>query len=590
MKYRLLFAVVLLVARVGLSVFAEEIVINDDQDSYTLNQSVSFLIDADSSLSAEEAYNLQNSFANFPAESVQIPRDGVMWLFLRLRNNSPSPNWIIENAMNVELMQLFRYSEGQWRPLDETGNMIAFSERKLQTRAPAFELELREHESAPLLIRLYDYQSASVRLKLTELETFRVDYQRGTFLLGLAFGFFAALIIYNFIMFLFNRDLSFLFYSLYMAAFFMNQFAQERLLSQYITPNQPYGFFWFILFGGLTAAFGLEFFRRFIETGQSMPRLDFGMRVMRWVTAALALSAFVYAGPLSADLLNVLSLVAMALILWALVRRILQRDVLALVCLLGSLLYLAGTAAEIVVTLVPFPVTPFVLNAQLYGALTQVFFLGFALGAKTFRLRKRYEQMQRQYRKNLERSVAERTRELEAANQKLEEHAATDALTGLYNRKELNRRMKELNPYLARKGGGESHYVVSVAYLDLDNFKHYNDTYGHGYGDQLLKTAADTLRANTRQYDLLFRLGGDEFLVIMPEADLEIAGQIVERIRSSFDLSAPTATLNDSKLTLSIGLASSGYQPGVTLEELIQSADVALLAAKARGKNQISLQ
>jgi hypothetical protein len=149
--------------------------------------------------------------------------------------------------------------------------LVPFSDRKLQTRTPAFKLHVRKNETAELLIRLYDYQSASVRLDLIELEAFRADYQRGTFLLGLAFGFFAALIIYNFIIFLFNRDRAYLFYSLYMAAFFMNQTAQERLFSQYITPDHAYGFFWFILFGGLTAAFGLEFFRRFIETKKSMP-------------------------------------------------------------------------------------------------------------------------------------------------------------------------------------------------------------------------------------------------------------------------------------------------------------------------------
>ncbi len=588
MKYRLLFLFVLLASFFGPTLTAEEILLTDTEGSYELNHAVSFLIDADRTLSAQEAYNLRNSFAEFPQESVQIPREGVMWLHFRVRNNSSHPNWIVENAMKVELMELFRYSDGRWRQQDRTGNMVPFSDRRLQTRNPAFELQVQENETAEVLIRLYDYQSASVQLELIELEAFRANYQRETFLLGLAFGFFAALIIYNSIIFLFNRDRAYLFYSLYMAAFFMNQLAQERLLSQYLTPNQPYGFFWFVLFGSLTAAFGLEFFRRFIETGQSMPRLDRGMRALRWVMAALAVSAFVYAGPVSADLLNVGSLAAMGLILWALVKRILRRDILALVCLLGSLLYLIGTAAEIVVTLVPAPVTPFALNAQLYGALAQVLFLGFALGAKTFRLRNQYEQIQQQYRKNLEQSVAERTRELEEANRKLEEHAVTDALTGLYNRKELKRRMKEIDPYLARKGGGSSDYVVSVAYLDLDNFKYYNDTYGHGYGDEMLKETAEKLRTNTRPYDLLFRLGGDEFLIIMPEADLDTAGHIVERIRGCFSAASSSTAQEEPLITVSIGLTSSGYQPGVKLEELIQSADAALLKAKAQGKNQIA--
>lgn len=509
-----------------------------------------------------------------------------MWLLFSVRNESSATRWIIENAMKIELMELFLQQQGSWRAIQKTGNQIPYSNRRVNTRNPAFQFQLEPGASRDILIRMYDYQSASVRLELTEEEKFWEDYSRSTLLIGLAFGFFAALIIYNFVIYLFDRDSAYLFYSLYMAAFFLNQAAQERLFSQYVTPDQAYGFFWFILFGGATAAFGLEFFRNFIETRSSMPKLDLGMRIVRWIALGTAMSAFVYAGPVSADILNVVSLIAMGLILWALIRRIIERDLLALVCLLGSLLYLAGTAAEIFVTLVPVPVNPFILNAQLYGALTQVLFLGFALGAKSFRLRARYYRMQQRYQEDLEQSVATRTRELEAANRKLNEHAVTDALTGLYNRKELERRIAELNPFLARKGGAQGDYVVTVAYLDLDNFKYYNDTFGHGYGDRLLKKSADIFRTNTRAYDLLFRVGGDEFLIIMPEADLSTAEHIVERIRSSFD-SAIRAE-GEVKVTVSTGLASSEYLPGVKLEELIETADAALLKAKESGKNRIS--
>lgn len=565
--------------------FTEPIQLTDDSSLYLLKDSIKYIVDEDGTLSAQRAYKQRAAFKRLPHESIQIPRDGVMWLHFSVHNESSAPRWIIENAMKIELMELFVHEQGSWRATQRSGNQIPYSEREMNTRNPVFLLPLEHGENRDILIRLYDYQSASVRLELIEEEYFWEDYSRRTLLLGLAFGFFAALIIYNFIIYLFNRDRAYLFYSMYMTAFFLNQAAQERLFSQYITPNEPYGFFWFVLFGGATAALGLEFFRNFIETRRSMPKLDGGMRIMRWVMAALALSAFVYAGPLSADLLNIGSLIAMGLILWALVLRIIERDLLALVCLLGSLLYLAGTGAEIFVTLVPVPVTPFILNAQLYGALTQVLFLGFALGAKTYRLRTRYNRMQQQYRKDLEHSVAERTRELEEANRKLNEHAITDPLTGLYNRNELKRRMKELNPYLARKGGVGGDYVITVAYLDLDNFKFYNDTYGHGYGDRLLRKAADILRLNTRAYDLLFRLGGDEFLIIMPEADLDSAGQIVERIRGSFE----SLSADDIEVTISIGLASSGFLPGVVLEELIEIADSALLKSKESGKNRISL-
>lgn len=570
----------------GFSLHAESLLLSDETLTYDLSSQLRFYIDPHQDLSTEEAYRIREDFKAFPEESVQIPREGVMWLLLSVDNRSSYKDWIIENAMMIELMELHVREAGQWRIIQRSGNMIPFSRRDINTRTPAFHVTIPPGASEEILIRVFDYQSASVRLQLSEQEAFWDQYLQDTLLLGLAFGFFAALVVYNFVIFLFNRDLAFLFYSLYMAAFFFNQFAQERLFSQFITPDQPYGFFWFIIFGGATAAFGLEFFRRFIETRSSMPRVDRLMRTIRMLAVMLIISGFFYAGPVSADILNVLSLLAMGLIMYALVVRIFQRDILALVCLLGSLLYLVGTAAEIWVTLVPAPVTPLIINAQLYGALLQVLFLGFALGAKSLRLRRMYTRMQQRYQNDLERRVAERTRELEEANQKLAKYAITDALTGLFNRKELQRRMAELDPYLARKGGDSGDYVLSVAYIDLDNFKSYNDTFGHGRGDQLLQQTAEILRSNTRPYDLLFRIGGDEFLVIMPDADLDTASQIVERFRLSFE-----ATFSpETRVSASIGVSSSASLPGAKLDALIQAADSALLLSKEIGKNCISFQ
>ncbi len=422
------------------SVQAEVIRLTGNITSRDLNRALEYLVDEEGALHPAEAYAERDEFEPFPRRSVQIPRDGVVWLLLEVENRGESSRWILENSMNVELMELFLREEGEWRLKQRTGNMVPFAQRELETRNPVFELRLEKNQRRDILIRLTDFQSASVRLKIEGAESFAVEYNRRTLLLGLVFGFFAALIVYNLIVYSMNRERVYLIYSLYMTAFFFNQLAQERLFSQFIEPNQPYGFRWFILFGGLTAALGIEFIRRFIETKRRMPRIDLGMRINRNLCILLALSGIFYAGPVSADILNILSLSAMALIITALILRLQRGDMLALVCLSGSLVYLAGTAAEIIVTLAPVQVTPFVLNAQLYGALAQALFLGFALGGKSYRLRKEYNRMQRRFQDELESKVLDRTRELEKANRKLEEAAVTDALTGLYNRTELGRR------------------------------------------------------------------------------------------------------------------------------------------------------
>jgi diguanylate cyclase (GGDEF)-like protein len=316
-----------------------------------------------------------------------------------------------------------------------------------------------------------------------------------------------------------------------------------------------------------------------------MPRLDRLMRLLRYPLLLLIVSAFLYAGPVSADILNVLSMLAMALIFAALILRIIKRDLLALVCLLGSLLYLAGTIGEIAVTLWPLPVTPFTLHAQLYGAIAQVIFIGFAVGANTYRLRRAYDRMQRSFTDKLEHLVTERTRQLEEANRRLAEHAVKDGLTGLYNRGELERRIRELDTYVSRKSDSHGSYVISAAYLDLDNFKQCNDTYGHAYGDDILNRTAEILRNGTRGYDLIFRLGGDEFLIVFTETALQEAETIMERVRRSIkeDLGA------EAQISASIGLASSEHPEASSMTELIRLADAALLRSKEEGKNGIRL-
>lgn len=579
-----LFLVVLFIPMTGIS--AEILELSTDREHCEVSGQLKFLMDPRGELSVEEVSGRLREFKALPVQSRQIPRDGAMWLFLSLHNKGYNEEWILENLMNVEEMVLYLLEDGAWIYSQQTGNTVPFSERELTTRQPAFELRIRRGERLDLLIRLHDYQSSSIHMALVERNRFYETYTRRTLFLGIAFGFFAALILYNLIIFIFIRERTYLFYALYMSAFFLNQLAQERLFSQYFQPNTPYGFFWFVLFGSATAVFGIEFFRVFILTARKMPLLDKALRANMIIALALGISAFFYAEPVSADILNVVSLCAMALILTALLLRILKRDLLALVCFLGSLLYLAGTTAEILVTLLPISVTPFTLHAQLYGALAQVFFLGFAVGAKSYGVRRVYDQMQRRFKRRLRKEVQERTAELEEANLKLAKYAVTDPLTGLYNRGELERREQEFDTYFERKEGEAGHgYVISAAYLDLDNFKYCNDSFGHDYGDRILQKTAGLLRQNTRGYDILFRLGGDEFLILMPETDIHEARGILERIR----LAIEEKIEKKSRISVSIGLASSRENPGSSMEELINAADAALLRSKEAGKNLLTV-
>ena len=128
---------------------------------------------------------------------------------------------------------------------------------------------------------------------------------------------------------------------------------------------------------------------------------------------------------------------------------------------------------------------------------------------------------------------------------------------------------------------------MTMSLIDIDRFKSINDTYGHDVGDVVLRKIAETLVANMRENDIVCRLGGDEFLLILSEADETTAGRAIERIRRSL-ADAPVRTRHgDIALTVSCGYVVRRPGSEKTYEELILAADQALMASKSAGRNRI---
>jgi len=160
------------------------------------------------------------------------------------------------------------------------------------------------------------------------------------------------------------------------------------------------------------------------------------------------------------------------------------------------------------------------------------------------------------------------------------EQALTDPLTGLYNRRYL---MRHLNGLLNTGQPGE----IAVLMVDIDHFKSINDRYGHGVGDRTLQRVADSLRARTRAFDTVSRIGGEEFVLVMPGACLAEGVSAAERLRSDIE----RLSLDDGKgkpcpVTVSIGVAAS-FGLAVSAQTLLDQADRALYAAKRAGRNRV---
>jgi diguanylate cyclase (GGDEF)-like protein len=183
---------------------------------------------------------------------------------------------------------------------------------------------------------------------------------------------------------------------------------------------------------------------------------------------------------------------------------------------------------------------------------------------------------------SLERKVAERTEALARANDRLEQLAITDALTGLPNRRRLDEILGvEWQRALRPKAS------IAVAMIDIDQFKLYNDHYGHPAGDRCLHRVATALAGNVRETDHVARYGGEEFCLVLPDTGAVGAVVAAERVRLAVEqLTEPHVVSTHGTVTISIGVASVVPTSSDTLEDLIRHADEHLYEAKRAGRNR----
>ncbi len=192
---------------------------------------------------------------------------------------------------------------------------------------------------------------------------------------------------------------------------------------------------------------------------------------------------------------------------------------------------------------------------------------------------------------NRESSLQTRLEDLEQKNQLLEaeierlrvykDYAYTDALTEIPNRRFYYERLLQ---EIARARRGN--HALTLALVDLDFFKEINERVGHRGGDLVLKFFSQFLRVNLREEDVVCRIGGDEFAIILPETTAERAGSFFERVKNKLE-NIEVSVDGRSRLTLSFSCGLAIFKPDYLPEDLIEEADHSLYSAKSRGRNRV---
>ncbi len=210
---------------------------------------------------------------------------------------------------------------------------------------------------------------------------------------------------------------------------------------------------------------------------------------------------------------------------------------------------------------------------------------------REIQLRRIEERELKTFNRALEARVQERTKELDRVNNSLkqknkllQEMSVRDGLTGLHNRRHLSTSLSR-EYHRAKRYGTD----FSILMFDLDFFKKVNDNHGHEFGDFVLQDFSERLLNLTRKSDIVCRFGGEEFVVIMPETNLQGAVIIAEKIRVYCENTPFTDDNHQRKVTLSCGITSLHAYPVEKSNELLKIADKALYLAKGQGRNNVQI-
>lgn len=448
---------------------------------------------------------------------------------------------------------------------------------------PAFYFTLPSGISGPYYLRINTVDTMLIPLSLWERNAYEQSDRLLWLFYGISFGALIAVIFYSLFLYLTTRDPSSGFYVLYVTAFLIVLMDFDGFFTAYLWPGSLWWSDRFHVISSVTMAMlSLMFIQSFLSTRSML------VRIHRIINFYRLFGVFLVAGALYwddyADVMQVLvisSLFFPMLALTAGVMRFRQGERTARFFLLA---WAFGAVSVLIYLSMHLGILPgssfWVIHAMDVGVVIESILFSLAIADKMDQHRRDKIRIECEAKEQLAEMVDERTAELNEARLQAEQLANTDMLTQLNNR----RAFYSIGEVL-QHNSGRYQRPLSAIMLDIDHFKAINDKHGHAAGDEAIRAVGETLSNVVREADVIGRLGGEEFAVLLPETLGNDAYDLAERIRSSIAELVVDAHGKAIRFTASLGVAQAEGEVA-TIDALIAAADRALYYAKENGRNR----
>lgn len=488
--------------------------------------------------------------------------DGAAWVRFRISRppgQTPRPLVLELSKHLVEKIDYYLpLADGGYRSV-QAGVSRRPGDQMEASRTPALTLPADLPGGRYIYLRLESRFGLGFNLALYTQAGFKKHLVADSYLFGVLLGIPVALILFNLFIFLAFHDRTYLFYVLFTSSMLGYELLVYGLL-------KPAGNELDLLFMGLIAAlalfFGTQFARIFLNSKQNAPQMDKLLLVymaLAVIRGLISLAGYHMLGNQMAQVLGLLSpILAISTGLICLRRGFLP----ARYYLLAWTFFSAGILWHVLVSFGFFAWSGLGSAGMALGSAAEAILLSFAL-ADRFR------------------NIRRESRTLEQVSRHYRRLSLIDELTGLNNKRFFSENYKPQVEAAVR-----ANKPLSLMMIDIDDFKLFNDAYGHPQGDKMLHNLGMVISGNVRSHDAACRYGGEEFAVILPGAGQDQAWGVAERIRTGFGSISHTPSPKGKPVQASISLGVAQLGDGESETNLLVRADQALYQAKSDGKNR----